>query len=250
MSHKRPTTANHRPARETPGPSYGSRHESIRNLAATGTPLHMRRATRDDFETIDQMIEDAKVRLRDLGTDQWSTDWPDEVGHRRMDRVVCSIKEQKTWLAELWPKDAAQLTGLRAGDTAGSEPFPVATVTVDENGSPAVWTPAELKSYRALYLSRLVVAKGFSGFHLGSAIIDWAGHRAQKKYDARTIRIDVWTTNVALHNYYEKRGFERCGLVRDVNYPARQRFERSTGYQTALGPEVRDQPADDRIDGW
>lgn len=73
------------------------------------------------------MIEDAKDRLRELGADQWSTDWPDEFGYRRMYRVLCSIKAERTWLGE-----------FRSRDASYPEWLPAATVTIEETGSPAV----------------------------------------------------------------------------------------------------------------
>jgi hypothetical protein len=199
------------------------------HLAAIGAPLYMRRARRKDFETIRQMIEDAKERLWELGTDQWSTDWPDESGRRRIDRVMSSIKEGKTWLAEFRSRDAS-LPGMIAA----------ATVTVEDNGSTTVWTEVELAAGRAVYLGRLIVAHGLAHFHVGAAITDWVGRRSAKRCNADTIRIDVWTDNKALHTYYEKRGFEDAGLVSDLDYPARQRFERNSSYDTGLGPLILD----------
>jgi ribosomal protein S18 acetylase RimI-like enzyme len=199
------------------------------HLAAIGVPLYMRRARREDFETIRQMIEDAKERLWELGTDQWSTDWPDESGRRRIDRVMSSIKEGKTWLAEFRSRDAS-LPGMIAA----------ATVTVEDKGSATVWTPTELTVSRAVYLGRLVVAQGLAGFHIGAAITDWVGRRGAKRCDADKIRIEVWTDNKALHTYYEKRGFEYAGLAPDPDYPARQRYERDTSYDTGLGPFILD----------
>jgi hypothetical protein len=73
-------TADRRPAQETPGHMDSSTLRYTRHLATTGAPLYMRRATRNDFETIERMIEDAKDRLRELGTDQWSDDWADGPG--------------------------------------------------------------------------------------------------------------------------------------------------------------------------
>lgn len=199
------------------------------HLAAISAPLYMRRAGRKDFETIKQMIEDAKGRLQELGTDQWSTDWPDKSGRRRVDRVMTSIKEGKTWLAE-----------FRSREPAFPEMIPAATVTVEEMGSPTVWTDAELATVRAVYMGRLVVAQGLAGFHIGAAISDWVGRRGAKRCNAAKIRIDVWTGNKALHTYYEKRGFEDAGLVADLNYPARQRYDRDTSYHSGLGTFILD----------
>ena len=229
MPQEPPATADGRQAQETPRHAQSSTLIHAKYLAAVGAPLHMRRARPEDFETIKEMIDDAKDRLRELGTDQWSTDWPDESGRRRIDRVMSSIKEGKTWLAE-----------FRSRDITAPGMIAVATVTVDETGSDTVWTKAELSVYRAVYLSRLVVAQGLSGFHIGAAIIDWAGRRGWKRYNARKIRIDVWTANKALHSYYEKRGFEESGRVTDENYPAQQRYERDTSDESKLGPFVLD----------
>jgi hypothetical protein len=199
------------------------------HLASISAPLYMRRARREDFETIRQMIEDAKLRLWELGTDQWATDWPDESGQRRIDRVMSSIKAGKTWLAEFRSRDASLPVMI-----------PAATVTVEDTGSTTVWTEAELAACRAVYLGRLIVAQGLAGFHVGAAITDWVGRRGAKRCDADKIRIDVWTDNTALHTYYEKRGFEDAGLVADLNYPARQRYERNTSYDSRLGPFILD----------
>ena len=217
-------------AQETPRHAEGSElllHAQY--LASISAPLYMRRARREDFETIRQMIEDAKERLWELGTDQWSTDWPDESGRRRIDRVMSSIKEGKTWLAEFRSRDAS-LPGMIAA----------ATVTVEDKGSATAWTPTELAASRAVYLGRLVVAQGLAGFHIGAAITDWVGRRGAKRCDADKIRIEVWTDNKALHTYYEKRGFEYAGLVPDPDYPARQRYERDTSYDSRLGPFILD----------
>jgi GNAT superfamily N-acetyltransferase len=229
MFEDRPAMGYQHPAPETTGPCDRSRMQYTQHLATIGAPLYMRRATRTDFEVIARMIEDAKVRLRELGTDQWSTDWPDEAGKRRMDRMLRSIEKGKTWIGE-----------FRSRDYSYPPELPAATVTIEEMGNRTVWSAAELAAYRAVYLSRLVVAEGLAGFHIGSAIIDWAGRRAFKNYGAQSIRIDVWTTNVALHNYYEKRGFEKRGLVPIEDYPAQQRFERPTSDETNLGPVIFD----------
>ncbi len=201
----------------------------VQYLAAISAPLYMRRARREDFETIRQMIEDAKERLWELGTDQWSTDWPDGSGRRRIDRVMSSIKAGKTWLAEFRSRDASLPTMI-----------PVATATVEDIGSMVVWTEAELSACRAVYLGRLIVAQGLAGFHIGAAITDWVGRRGAIRCNAEKIRIDVWTDNKSLHSYYEKRGFEDAGLVPDLDYPARQRYERDTSYATGLGPFILD----------
>ena len=193
----------------------------------TGEPLYIRRARLTDFPTIASMISDARERLRRLGTDQWSTDWSGADGHKRIDRVKRSIAEGKTWLAVLvlWHRIAPRV-------------IPVATLTIEENANRAIWPDAHVMAEPAVYLSRLVTATGFSGLHIGNAVMDSAGKHGLHIYNAKWVRIDVWTTNFTLHSYYEKRGFERCGLVPDVSYPARSRFQRPTSYQLWDGPAI------------
>ena len=229
MPQESPTTPDCEEAQETSRHDWGFKLLHARHLAAINAPLYVRRARPEDFETIKQMIDDAKDRLRELGTDQWSTDWPDKYGRRRMDRVMSSISDGKTWLAEFRSREAT-LPGM----------IPAATVTVQDAGSTTVWTEAELGACRAVYMGRLVVAQGLAGFHIGSAITDWVGRRGAKRCHASKIRIDVWTDNKALHTYYEKRGFEDTGLVADLEYPARQRYERETSYHSGLGTFVLD----------
>jgi hypothetical protein len=219
-----------REAQETSRHAQGSKlllH--AQHLAAISAPLYMRRARREDFETIKQMIDDAKERLWGLGTDQWQTDWPDKWGRRRIDRVMSSIKDGKTWLAEFRSRGDSLPVMICA-----------ATVTVEEIGSTTVWTRTELAACPAVYLGRLVVARGLAGFHIGAAITDWVGHRAAERCGALKTRIDVWTDSKALHSYYEKRSFEYAGLVVDPDYPARQRYERDTSYASGLGPFLLD----------
>lgn len=192
----------------------------------SGAPLYVRLATPADLGVIKKMINDARARLKDIGTDQWSTDWPDENGHKRDDRIVRSLTQGTTWLALHVPQHR---TALRA--------IPVATVSIDKAANSQVWADLNA-SERALYLSRLVIAEGFSGLHIGTAILDWAARYGAREYRAQWIRIDVWTTNFALHAYYQKRGFQRCGLVPDLSYPARSRFQRPTARQLGDGPRV------------
>jgi GNAT superfamily N-acetyltransferase len=202
-------------------PLHTARSEIMR-----GGPLYIRRAQLQDLNTVTGMIDDAKVRLKELGTDQWSTDWADRDGRSRFDRVEHSLAEGKTWLALIVCPDPVRPAVL-----------PVATATIERTANPAVWTNPEVTAEPAVYLGRLVTAKGFGGLHIGARILDWAGQHGVDNYGAHWIRIDVWTSNTALHEYYEKRGFEDCGLVPDEKYPSRKLFQRPASYDSgsALG---------------
>jgi hypothetical protein len=110
-----------------------------------------------------------------------------------------------------------------------------ATVTVSPNHH-AIW-PEEYRDDPAVYVRRLVVGRQYSGLDLGAQLLDWAGLRAARDYGAAWVRVDVWTTNTALHDYYLDRGFESCGFHEPVpGYPSAALFQRSTDQIKA--PEV------------
>jgi GNAT superfamily N-acetyltransferase len=186
--------------------------------------LQVKEANLEDFPIISGMVDDAKVWLRTKETDQWSTDWLDKDGRNRNDRMKCSIKEGKTRLASV------SYHGAR---------IPVATATIEESEKRDIWEDNPYAADgRALYLSRLVTARGLSGLRIGSAMIDWACKYAARVCGADWIRIDVWTDNSALHKYYMNEGFLSCGDCPDVTYPSRALFERSTSKVMGIGPEV------------
>jgi GNAT superfamily N-acetyltransferase len=169
--------------------------------------LTVRQAGPDDMGTILGMIEEAADWLSTKGTDQWAVPWPTR--KRRDNRVVRGLKKKKTWIVE----------------DAGA---PIATVTLRQQGNRKLWTATERRE-PAVYLSRLIVGRDYAGQAIGEALIDWAGLRGARDWDAQWIRIDVWTTNVALHNYYEKRGFRPYGdrrLAKISSYPSAALFQK------------------------
>jgi GNAT superfamily N-acetyltransferase len=105
-----------------------------------------------------------------------------------------------------------------------------ATVTTATRANPAVWTGPYCAcnlAESAIYAHRLITARDYSGLGLGAQLIDWAGLRARREYGAKWIRIDVWTTNIALHNYYQRQGFIPCGRCPDPGYPSGALFQKA-----------------------
>ena len=121
--------------------------------------------------------------------------------------------------------------GLRNGHTwiAEAAGRPVATITSRAHGNQDLWTRPE-QDAPAVYVSRLIVTRSAAGLGVGSAMIDWAAERGVRDWNAQWIRIDVWTTNVALHNYYEKRGFRFCRIAscKAEDYPSAALFQKPT----------------------
>ena len=179
--------------------------------------LRIRRAAADDMETIVGLIDDARAWLPGKGTDQWARPWPNPPA--RDARVLRDLKAGRTWLVH------------EDGDDA-----PVATVTCSDRGNRRLWTQDE-QLVSAAYIARLIVRRNRAGERIGEALIDWAGARGVRCWSAQWIRIDVWTTNDALHNYYEKRGFQHykvCKFKEGEYYPSAALFQKST---TEIDPE-------------
>jgi GNAT superfamily N-acetyltransferase len=173
-----------------------------------GEFLQVRRAAADDLPVILEMINEAATWLRTRDTDQWARPWPDRTA--RDARVRRGIRSGQTWMAEEHGR-------------------PVATVTYRPDGNQALWTRRE-RDEPAVYLSRLVVTRRAAGLGIGAAMIDWAGWQAARDWDAQWIRVDVWTTNIALHDYYQGRGFRFCRLCPfdQLAYPSGALFQKPT----------------------
>jgi GNAT superfamily N-acetyltransferase len=166
----------------------------------------LRRAGERDLDVIVALIDTAADWLRTKNTDQWAQPWPSKAD--RSHRILRDLRAGKTWIA--WE---------------GS--VPAATITAASHDS-AIW-PAETRQERAVYVCRLVVNRDHAGKALGAGLLDWAGFRALRRYAARWVRVDVWTTNVALHAYYQRQGFEFYGFCEAVaEYPSAALFQKPT----------------------
>ncbi|BCY13586.1 GNAT family N-acetyltransferase [Actinoplanes sp. L3-i22] len=174
--------------------------------AVTDSPMAPRLAGPTDLPAIVDLIDEASSWLATKGTDQWARPWPSPAG--RDARIRQGLRDRATWI-------------IREGD------FAAATVTVQRTGAGFLWTPEEL-AQPAVYVHRLIVARKYAGQGLGAALVDWASESAARSYGARCTRIDVWTTNTALHGYYKNIGFDFVRYANVPGYPSSALFERTT----------------------
>ena len=171
-----------------------------------GLRLDLCRAGLHDLGAVSGLLREASLWLRTKYTDQWADDWPSE--DIRRERVRAAIQAGQTWIA--W--DAT---------------LPAATITasISHHG---VWREEDRRD-PAVYVRRLVVDRQYAGFGLGAQLLDWAVLRAERQHGARWIRVDVWTTNTALHDYYRNQGFEFRGFCQTIaDYPAAVLFQMRT----------------------
>lgn len=170
----------------------------------------VRPAEVDEVPLIVDWRRQAATWLAAKGTDQWS-----DAGlsaETFTSRVHSSIAAGETWVAEV---DGA----------------PAATIAVDEWANPGLWTPAEQQE--SVMVHRMLTDPRFRGHGLGTVLLDQADRIAQAR-SKRFVRLDAWTTNKQLHDYYERQGFRLVRIVPDFTTRSAALFERAvdTGADT------------------
>jgi GNAT superfamily N-acetyltransferase len=91
--------------------------------------------------------------------------------------------------------------------------------------------PPKKRRNRRCVPHKLTVARAYAGRGLGVELLDWAGNRAAVN-GAKWLRVDVWTTNSKLQQYYLDHGFTH---VRTVVLPHNP---------SGASPRLREAPAD------
>ena len=163
-----------------------------------------------DLDKVVGLVREAADWLGSKCIDQWQKPWPDRAGHR--ERILNDLFKGKTWL-------------VRDGKTTA------ATITIDPDEpldaeERPVW-PTEQDRRAVLYVRRVIVSRRYARLGLGAALLDWAADVAKRDHGAELIRIDVRTTNVKLHAYYEGQRFTRCPDPQELgDYPSQALFQR------------------------
>jgi ribosomal protein S18 acetylase RimI-like enzyme len=173
-------------------------------------------AAPEDLSLLIGFRDEAARWLAARGIDQWREPWPTEdlmeEGMRR------SIRAGESFI--VWEEDGT----------------PAATITVDRWANPDLWTPEEAAE-PALYAHKLTVARAYAGRRLGAELLDWAGARAAAAGD-RWLRVDVWTTNEQLQDYYRRLGFTHVRTVALAHNPSGALFQRPA--RAAGTPRLRE----------
>jgi len=173
-------------------------------------PFVLYLAVPGDLDKVVGLVREAADWLGSKCIDQWQKPWPDRAGHR--ERILNDLFKGKTWL-------------VRDGKTTA------ATITIDTDEpldaeERPVW-PAEENRRAVLYVRRVIVSRRYARLGLGAALLDWAADVAKRDHGAELIRIDVRTTNVKLHAYYEGQRFTRCPDPQGLgDYPSQALFQR------------------------
>jgi GNAT superfamily N-acetyltransferase len=150
----------------------------------------IRRATLEDLDTILTWRAEAVAWLAERGIDQWT--YPTDPPYPTKDRAIETIAAQQTWMA--WDHST-----------------PVGTITVTGYIDPELWESTGDPD-DALYAHKMIVTRPYSGTGLGAELLDWAAGRAHDQ-GLGWLRLDAWTTNTRLQNYYLRHGFQHVHTV-------------------------------------
>lgn len=146
--------------------------------------------------------------LSTLGSDQWSQAGLDRDAF--INRVHASIKAGETWV---WLEDGAVL----------------GTIALDQWADPGLWSAEEREV--SLIVHRMMTTRAAAGRGIGTALLQHAEQVAAAQH-CTWLRLDAWTTNDALHRYYESQGFRHVRTATDHGTPSGALFERPVQAQT------------------
>ncbi|MFV6032344.1 GNAT family N-acetyltransferase [Streptomyces sp. NPDC056264] len=143
------------------------------------------RATAGDLEVLLAFRQEAASWLTALGSDQWQRPYP-------ADRLLATI-------------EAGVVFMVRDGSATA------ATITLTPDAEEGLWMEQELRE-ESRFVNKLTVARTHAGQDLGGRLLDWAGDHAYRS-GAKWLRLDAWTTNKPLQDYYLRHGFEYVRTV-------------------------------------
>ena len=147
--------------------------------------VRIRQARSADLGTICRLRLQRTAWLAARGSDQWTRQGrglPIEQFAREVGRALAA---GESWIAAV------------DGETAG-------TVTVNDRADPGLWSRGELAD--ALVVHYMIVDVRFAGCGVGAALLAHAAALARARC-RDWVRLDAWTANSDLHEYYRANGF-------------------------------------------
>ncbi|QLY31875.1 GNAT family N-acetyltransferase [Nocardia huaxiensis] len=166
---------------------------------------HLRPAHIGDVGTITRFRRQRTHWLAARGSDQWTRAGRGLPMETFVRSVAQAIRGGETWIAEI------------DGEPAG-------TITVNDRADEGLWSPGELAD--AVIVHYMIVDLRFAGQRVGDALLAHAAMLARTRH--RTwVRLDAWTTNPGLHDYYRRAGFRLARIAGpEATGPSRALFER------------------------
>lgn len=155
--------------------------------------MKIRNATTSEVDLIAQWRAERAAWLARKGRDQWGSAGLHDTAF--LERVTSSIEAGETWML------------TKAGE-------PVGTIAIDRWSDPGLWTADEMSN--ALFLHRLISPLSSSGHDVAGPLVSHAlGLAAQQQIP--WLRLDAWSSNTALHQFWIRQGFEQLRTVPGVS---------------------------------
>ncbi|WP_107048509.1 GNAT family N-acetyltransferase [Streptomyces sp. NRRL S-87] len=167
------------------------------------------RAEEADLPRLIKFRTDAAAWLAQRGSDQWAKPFP-------ASHILDSIRRGEVYLVRQH----------LVGDA-------LATITVDRDADPQLWTPEERRA-PAFYVHKLAVDRTAAPAGLGTRLLNWAGDYAAR-HGADWLRLDAWTTNDRLHRYYLDHGFAHVRTATDPGVVSGWAAQRSAALHASHG---------------
>lgn len=162
--------------------------KSTQGEILSGTGFVIRPAKPEDIGVILLLREKNSQWLKRIGSDQWAQ----PVTPRKLRKFAADIESGSTWITQ-------------------DGNMPVASISLINNGDNRLWTPTELEE-PALYASSLLVTPEYKARQIGAKLLNWSAEKARNE-DKKWVRLDCWTTNSKLHDYYKEQGFSHVRTV-------------------------------------
>ncbi|MFC4124747.1 GNAT family N-acetyltransferase [Nocardia rhizosphaerae] len=167
----------------------------------------MRPATLGDLPLICRLRVQRTAWLTARGSDQWTV-----AGRGRPIEIFAGAVGRALDAGETW---IAEVDGAAAG-----------TITVNQRADRGLWTPWELAE--SLIVHFMIVDLHFAGLRIGHRMLEHAARLADQKH-RDWVRLDAWTANRDLHDYYRRAGFTLARIADPLaSGPSCALFERRT----------------------
>ncbi|MEU4415099.1 MULTISPECIES: GNAT family N-acetyltransferase [Nocardia] len=169
--------------------------------------VRLRPATLGDLPLICRLRVQRTSWLTARGSDQWTV-----AGRGRPIEIFAgavgrALDRGETWVAEV------------DGEPAG-------TITVNHRADPGLWSAWELAE--SVIVHCMITDLRFAGLRVGDHMLAHAAALAEEE-QRPWVRLDAWTTNTGLHDYYRRAGFVLTRVAGPVaTGPSRALFERQT----------------------
>lgn len=151
--------------------------------------MRIRNATASEVDLIAQWRAERAAWLSRKGRDQWGSAGLHDTAF--LERVTSSIEDGDTWML------------VKDGE-------PIATIAIDQWSDPGLWSSDELSD--ALFLHRLISPVSSGGQDVAGPLVSHAlGLAAQQQ--KHWLRLDAWSTNTGLHQFWIRQGFEYLRTV-------------------------------------